>query len=121
MFESRQEKRQFPRAAFPCRIVIDAPMRLLISHTENIGAEGIGVILEEKLRVDTPVGLEIFLERHKPIKCKGKVQWIEDKLNPVENKAVLFETGIVFTDIDRYDKEYIRNVINALNEQKKKA
>ena len=70
------EKRRFVRANFPCKIAIYTPAQhILASHTENIGAGGVRVILEEKLEIASNVGLEIYLEKE-PIVCEGKIVWV---------------------------------------------
>jgi len=112
------ERRRYSRAEFPCKIFVGAPIRLLHSHTENISEGGIKVILEEKLRPFTIVGLEIFVDKEKPIKCKGKVIWVKERVNPLERKPVSFETGIEFIEIADCDREYIRKLVDKLLSQK---
>jgi hypothetical protein len=111
---SGEERRRFPRAEFPCKIIISSPLRLLTSHTENIGEGGIRVILEEKLDPFTVVGLELFFERERPIKCRGRVVWVVEKVNPIERIPLLFDTGIEFTKISECDREYIRRLVNKI-------
>jgi len=115
-----EEKRKFARVIFPCRIVIGSPIRLLVSHTENIGEGGIRVILEEKLSVHTMVGLEIYVEKEKPIKCKGKVRWIGEKINPIARESLLFDTGIEFVGISESDRQYIKKLVDTVLAQEKK-
>ena len=117
-----QERRRFPRAAFPCKIAVGSPIRWLASHTENISAGGIRVILEERLGVFTPVSLEIFLEKERSIKCKGKIAWVKEEVNPleIEGEPIMFDTGIEFTQINDSDKEYIKKLVKVLSFLKKK-
>ena len=110
-----QERRKFPRAEFPCKIIVGSPIRLLVSHTENLGEGGIRVILEEKLSAFTNVGLEIHLEKEKPIKCKGRIVWVKEAVNPIEREPVMYDTGIEFIEIADCDKEYIRKLVNKLS------
>jgi hypothetical protein len=114
------ERRRFPRAEFPCKVIIGSPIRLLASHTENIGEGGIRVILEERLHPFTKVSLELFFEREKPIRCKGRVVWIVEKVNPIENEPLLFDTGIEFVEINETDKEYIRRLVETIISGKNK-
>ena len=110
-----EERRKFPRAKFPCKIVIVSPDKSLVSHTENIGEGEIRVLLEGKLNISTPVEVELFLlDRDKPIKCKGKVVWVQEKTNPLEKRSLMFDTGIAFTDIDNPDRGYIKKVVTHL-------
>ncbi len=83
MDSSQEERRKFPRIAFPCKIVLSSPLRSLTTHTENISEGGIKIIVEEKLSAFTTIGIEIFLEKDKPIKCKGKIMRVTEKVNPV--------------------------------------
>jgi len=114
-----QERRKFPRAVFPCKIILSSPVRLFSSHTENISEGGIRVILEDKLELFTTVGLEIFLEKDRPIKCKGRVVWIIEKVNPLKRECLMFDIGIKFTEISNQDREYIRDLVTAIISQGK--
>lgn len=107
-------RRKFPRAAFPCKIIMESPIRLLVSHTENLSEGGIRVILEEKLNAFANVGMEMFLEKDRPIKCKGRVMWVMEKINPLDHKATLYDTGIQFTNINQADKDYISKLVNVI-------
>lgn len=108
------ERRRFPRADFPCKIIVYTPDdHVLLSHTENIGAGGIRVILDEKLKLHTQVGLEIYIRSH-PIKCKGRVVWVLERIEPVYKEAIKFDTGIEFLDISNEDREIISVVVEQL-------
>lgn len=115
-----EERRKYPRASFFCKIFITSPVRMLTSHTDNISVGGIKVILEEKLAIFTTIGLEIFFDREKPIRCKGKVVWVREKINPLERKPLLYETGIEFTEIADVDREYIKKIVDAILEEEEK-
>ena len=112
-----QERRKFPRATFPCRIAVGSPVRWLVSHTDNMGINGIKVILEERIRTFTPVSLELFFEKQRSIKCKGKIVWVKEVLNPIDmdREPIMFVTGIEFTEIIERDKKYIKNLVTALS------
>lgn len=117
-----QEKRRFPRVAFPCRIAVGSPLRWLTSHTEDISEGGIRVILEERLSVPALVNLELFFEKGKSIKCRGRVVWIEEQINPInrESEPIGFLTGIEITEINDNGKEYIRKLVRVISILKKK-
>ncbi len=114
MNQNIPERRKYPRANFPCKVFVGSPIRLLTSHVENIGGGGMKVILEERLKPFTIVGLEMFVEKEKPIKCKGKVIWVKEKVNPLEREPVSFETGIKFVEISECDREYIEKLVDRL-------
>ncbi len=108
------EKRRFVRANFPCRISIHTPQEhILVSHTENIGAGGVRVIIVEELKISSLVGLEIYLNGE-PITCKGKIVWVVAKVNPISGKANMFDTGIEFCQISQEDQETIENLVKAI-------
>jgi len=115
-----QERRRFPRANFPCKIVISSPPQVgappqeLVSHTDNIGEGGIRVILEKRLSYSDTVGLDLYLSKDKPIKCKGRVIWSREKMNPLEGQPIMFDTGIEFTTISDSDREYIAKMVDAI-------
>jgi len=105
------EKRRFVRAKFPCRITIHTPEKRAIStNTEDIGAGGVRVILNEQLQMTLPLDLEVIVEG-KFIACKGKVVWVvikKDDQNP------RYDTGIEFYEIAKRDKGIIDGVVNLI-------
>ena len=117
--ESGQERRGSKRVIFPCKIMISSPVRMLVSHTENISDGGIRVIIEEKLPIFTMVGIELFIDKNKPIKCKGKVAWVKEVVNPIERSAMMFDIGIKFIDINDFDRNYIKKLVVSCCEQGK--
>lgn len=110
------EKRRFVRANFPCIIIIYTPKQHSIStHTENIGAGGVRVIIEEKLEINDVVGLEIFLYKEKqPIECKGKVVWVVEKESLYRKNLIFCDIGIEFYSIKEGDKGIIKNLIETI-------
>ncbi len=116
-----QERRRFPRAAFPCKIAVGSPIRWLTFHTEDLSAGGIKVILDERLTVYSSVSLEIFFERDMRVICKGRVSWVE-KINSLEMEShpLMFIMGIEFTQISDSDKAYIQRLVKVLSLSGKK-
>ena len=112
-----RERRRFPRVAYHCKTAVGSPIRWLTSHTENISAGGIRVILDERLKVYNSVSLELFLEGETTTKCKGRIAWVGEEVNPLDmqNKPIMFVTGIEFTEIHDYDKDYIRRLVKLLS------
>jgi len=109
-----EERRRFPRANFPCKITVVSPIRYLNSHTDNISEGGIRVLLEEKLSPYSIVGIEIFVDKGKSIRCKGRIVWVKEKVNPLENTPVMYDTGIEFAEINDCDREYLRKLVERL-------
>ncbi len=113
-----REKRRFPRAKFPCKVVIYLPWEhVLVTHTENIGCGGIRVVVEEDLDVSSVVGVEVFFDNEKAIRCKGKVVWKLEVKNPLAEDVLFFDLGLEFMDIKEKDKEIIKKLIDSLLEK----
>lgn len=113
------EKRAFPRANISCKISTVFGERLLVfnSHTENISAGGIRVIIEEKIAYSTIVDLELFLlDREKPLKCKGRIVWANE-MKPTKINPRLFNTGIQFIEISNSDQEEIKKLVGNIISQ----
>jgi len=113
------EKRNFVRANFPCKIIIYTPSEhILISHTENIGAGGVRVIIEESLDISSLVGLEVFLGGARII-CKGRIVWVVEKSGSKKSEANIWDTGIEFYEIAERDKKVVGSFVNtAISGQK---
>lgn len=113
------EKRRFVRANFPCKVIIRTPTQHLINtHTENIGAGGVRIIIGEKLDVSSMVGLEIYLDKDS-VKCEGKIVWMVERVSSAENEPFLFDTGIEFYDINDDDRNLITNLVEMIVSGKK--
>ncbi len=109
-----EEKRNFIRANFPCKILIYTPSEhTLISHTENIGAGGVRVIIEESLDISSLVGLEIFLSGAQII-CKGRIVWVVGKSGSKKAEGNIWDTGIEFYEISDRDRKIIEKFVNTV-------
>lgn len=105
------EKRRFVRAKFPCKITIHTPEEKTIStNTEDIGAGGVRVILNEQLQMALPLDLQLILE-NKFIACKGKIVWVLAKKDSQGSK---YDTGIEFYEITEGDRGVINGVVNLI-------
>lgn len=109
-----KERRKFPRATFPCKIVVQFSNRQLVSQTKNISAGGLRVSLEERIERYETVDLELFLKKESPIKCKGRITWVIEIINPMENCPTMFDVGVEFMDISDTDREYIKEMVDML-------
>jgi len=114
-----QERRQFPRAEFPCKITLGSPLRLFTSHTENISEGGIRAFLEDKLNPFINVSVELYVDREHSLKCKGKVMWVVEKINPAIGRPTLYDTGIKFVDMSEVDRVFIRDMVRRLTQSAK--
>lgn len=107
-------RRRFPRAYYTCLITIKKRLtaKTISTHTENIGAGGICVLLKEDLGLFQGVDVELFVsETNPPIKCGGTIVWAVKKSDPKQKGAYFFDTGIEFIDIRPEDREKMSEVV----------
>ena len=109
-----KERRKFPRARFTCKIVVSLSPHSVIAQTKNISAGGIRISMAEMVNPADIIDLELFLKKDNPIRCKGRVVWATEVMNPMENIASMYDVGIEFLDISDQDREYIKNMVEAL-------
>ena len=116
-------RRKFPRAHYRCFISIrsrEKPKKFS-SYTENIGAGGICVILEEDMDLFQGVNLEIDLKNGIPsdVKCSGTVVWVVKKHDIKHGSVTQYDIGIEFVDITGEDKKRILKIVDQqLKEEK---
>ena len=111
-----KERRRFPRATHPCKIIIKSRFfqNDFITQTKNISAGGVRVILERRFKPSDNVQIEVFLKDGVSVKCEGEVAWSIDMIGAMENVATKFDTGIQFTVISDVDRESISNFVDAI-------
>jgi c-di-GMP-binding flagellar brake protein YcgR len=108
------EKRKFVRAKFPCKVLIyDFPEHSLLTHTENISAGGLRVLIGEKIEIGSTVGLEVYIKEH-TVECEGKIIWAVSRRSPYRKGIFYYDTGIEFYGINPEDKIYIHNIIETV-------
>lgn len=107
-----KERRKFRRASFPCKIyILTAPLHVIQCRTENIGAGGVRVLIDENLPLYSLVGLKLYLSK-KPIECRGKVVWIVERKS--EKKDSKFDIGLEFHQISSEDRQTIDIFVKSL-------
>ena len=88
------ERRRFIRRRIPCKIFFCCPKEKIFSaHTEDICEEGVQVIIDEPLPVNTAVKVELFLEDD-PILCDGRIAWIKENGGKTPDGKLLYNVGI---------------------------
>ena len=109
-------RRKFPRASYPCLIILrhtHAEPEAMLTHTENVGIGGVCIILKRSLKLFTPVELEIdLLDTSMHIKCEGKVVWSVQRRS--EAKPSFYDTGVEFMNISIKDQQRISEIVNHL-------
>jgi c-di-GMP-binding flagellar brake protein YcgR len=112
----KAEKRKFPRLSFDVELkykVLNSPSpKTQESRVKNISTGGLCIMILEKVKIRTPLKLEISLPHEdKPIVAKGKVAWVE-KLTIVSTETyVSYDCGVEFVDISPQDQESINRHI----------
>lgn len=109
-----QERKKFPRAAFPCKIVIGHAHKTVMTQTENIGKGGIKILLEEELEHSSIVALELDIVKGKPIKCEGQIVWVRKIPYSTRSEVTIYSIGIMFTTISEEDRKYLKHFVEHL-------
>ena len=113
-------RRKFPRANYPCLVVIsrkkeDKDKEIILTHTENIGIGGVCVILKHDIDRFDPVDLEIdLLDLEEHIKCKGKIVWNVQRKSTEKKKPLFYDIGIEFDEISSKDKKRLEEIVTRL-------
>ena len=111
-------RRRFPRANYPCLIIIrrnSMQPQALLTHTENLGLGGVCVILKKDLGLFTPVEIELDLMDTQPhIKCNGKIVWVVKRKDTEEKKPLFFDIGIEFANLKEKDRERVSAIVDHL-------
>lgn len=114
-------RRKFPRANYQCNITIKKRLnsRTISTHTENLGAGGICVMLKEDLGLFQGTDLEIVLDDNTtPVKCGGTVVWVVKKSEPKQKSVSTYDTGIEFIDIRPEDRDRISAIVDSILKRK---
>lgn len=113
------DRRKFPRANYPCLVIIRKNHKepeAMLTHTENLGIGGICVILKKNLGLFAPVELEIdLMDTQTHIKCSGKIVWVVKRKDTEEKKPSFFDTGIEFVGIHKDDSKRIASIVERLS------
>ena len=108
------DKRKFPRANYKCllRVFQSGRRETIETHTENIGAGGICVVVKNIFELFEGVELEVFLrEDENPISCRGKVVWVVKQHTVDKKKEPMYDIGIEFMDISEEDRKCISGLV----------
>lgn len=113
-------KRKFPRIDLRCEVILrDRPQgRILQGRTENVGAGGICVMLEELLERFSLVTLRLELDPHLPwVESLGKIVWVIPS-QEIGSAKKRYDTGIEFVNMDPGHQELIRSYVESRVEKK---
>ncbi|MCR4337498.1 MAG: PilZ domain-containing protein [Candidatus Omnitrophica bacterium] len=111
-------RRKFPRVSCPCMVTLrnsEQGQETFLTHTENVGVGGVGVVIKKQLKLFSPVTLELDpLDLGNNIKCHGKVVWVVRRRNEDPHKPMFYDIGIEFADMGEEDRERLSNIIERL-------
>ena len=108
-------RRKFPRAHYKCLISIkrkDSP-KVISTYTENIGAGGICVIINQDLGLFQGVDLELDLANgvSENVKCNGTVVWVVKKRDIKDKGVMQYDTGIEFVDLNEGSQKRVLKIV----------
>lgn len=108
------DKRRFPRANYPCKIIVikKQAAEKISTHTENIGVGGVCVMLNQELDRFSEVELILFLkDQQPPIYCDARIVWTVKRQMPSPKQATQIDTGVEFVNLKEKDKLRIEKVV----------
>ena len=102
------DQRAFPRVSARCDISISSGRgKTIRAETQNLGAGGACVILNQQLEKLSQVHLRFSLDQPKaPIDCDGRIVWMVRSKEPASGKTT-FDIGIEFLNLKPEDQELI--------------
>lgn len=108
-------KRKFPRLNLRCELVLRnaSGAQVIQTHTENLGAGGLCVMLDRALERFSTIFLRLELDSHLPwIECQGKVVWMVPS-REVGSKKESFDTGIEFLGLEPAEEDLVRSYVES--------
>ena len=109
------ERRQFPRARYPCLITLrkeTSPPISILTHTENISVGGVRVIIGRRIKVATEVDLELDLkDALSNVASRGTVSWVKEIPPAEKGKLPRYDTGIQFATLKQEDRQRIATIV----------
>ena len=118
-------RRQFPRAKYPCMVKVlshgDAPESIL-THTENVSNGGICVILRKSLQCFDKVDIEIdLMDGEEHIACWGKAVWVVRRKATDPLKPSWYDIGIEYVDMSSENRKRIERLVAQITRNEGKA
>ena len=108
-------RRQFPRLVYPCLVTIKSKEMdnvALLTHTENIGVGGIGVIVRAELKLFSHVDVEVdLLDESDHILAQGSVAWVVRRKATEKHKPFFYDPRIQFENIQEKDKGRLETAV----------
>ncbi len=116
-------RRKFPRVSYPCLITVhheNGEPNVILTHTENIGIGGVGVVLNRDFKTFMPLTIEIdLLDTGNHLKCRGKIAWVIQRSADEKKKPLFYDIGIEFLHIEDSDQRRLDDIVKRLVRQGK--
>ena len=110
-------QRRFPRVNYKCliRISKEEQEKVIETYTENIGAGGICVAIEEEFKLFDTVSLDVYLgEDDKPVSCNATIVWVVTRRPASEHEKITYDTGIEFANISDEERERVSQLVDEI-------
>ena len=111
-------RRQFPRANFPCLIKIvheGQGDEALLTHTENISTGGSSVIIKKSLELFMAVKVEVdLMDGGDIITSSAKVVWAVRRKAIEEQKPSFYDIGLEFLDLSEAARQRVARTVEHL-------
>ena len=111
-------RRRFPRVIYPCLIKLSAKgekEESFLTHTENVGTGGVGIIVKKEIKLFSDVELEIdLLDTDDHIRTMGKVVWVVRRKGIEDVKPMFYDVGIEFANMSEKHKEHLKETIDRI-------
>ncbi|MBI4115204.1 MAG: PilZ domain-containing protein [Candidatus Omnitrophica bacterium] len=112
-------KRKFPRINLRCELILGNRPKEETLHlqTENVGAGGLCVIIDQPLERFSTVSVRLELNPNLPwIECSAKVIWSVPSRESAGKKEC-FDTGLEFVDLEPGYQDLVRRYVEARAQQ----
>ena len=113
-------QRKFPRVNLQCEVLIQADETTvpIAAITENVGAGGVCVILDQMLDRFSKCQIRLHLDDKTPsIDCDGKVIWAVPT-GEIKNPKKKFDIGIQFMELEPAGGQRIREFLETHAQKK---
>jgi len=110
------DRREFPRVNYPCLVVVRQPQNkenAFLTHTENIGIGGVGILVKDPLPLHSAVDLEIdLMDLGEHLQCRGKVVWAIQRKDNEDKRALFYDIGIEFVELDTDAAKRLKMIVD---------
>ncbi len=111
-------RRKFVRIAYPCLVKISAKgsaQEMFLTHTENLSAGGICIIVKKEMKLFTPIDIEIdLIDDMEHVTVHGHVAWVVKRKDTETHKPMFYDIGVEFENLSGKNKSKLEAAVNQL-------